>query len=177
MVIYWIFGSNNMASVIYGILSTVFQYFHEWAAFMIFVLKPFPECHDLYKGNNKPSPQQVKECEYIDQLNRTAIANNQTFSPISAFVKPEKLHPVDLICTILLIFGAIPFGLMKFKQFFDEALIGNETRSLKKKQRYKRNLLRKAKIAKEIGVQPKDLTDYRMFFVGLEEQTSSGEEK
>ena len=103
--------------------------------------------------------------------------NNQTFSPISAFVKPEKLHPVDLFCTILLIFGAIPFGIMKFKQLFAEALVGHEIKSLKKKKKYKRNLMRKARIAKEIGVRPKDLTDYRMMFVGLEEQTSSGEER
>jgi hypothetical protein len=111
----------------------------------------------------------VKECEYIEQLNKTAILNNQSFSPISAFVKPEKLHPVDLICTILLIFGAIPFGLINLKAFIDEMFISNETRNIKKKRREKRNLFRKARIAKEIGVQLKDLSDYRMFFVGLEE--------
>ena len=45
------------------------------------------------------------------------------------------------------------------------------------KKKLKRNMLRKARIAKEIVVKLDDLSDYRMFFVGLEEDTSSGEEK
>lgn len=110
-------------------------------------------------------------------MNKTAIINNQTFSPISAFVKPEKLHPVDLICTILLILGVIPFGLIKLNAFFHEICISNETRNKLKKKREKRNLFRKARIAKEIGVEIKDLNDYRIFFVGLDDQTSSGEER
>ena len=38
-------------------------------------------------------------------------------------------------------------------------------------------MLRKARIAKEINVKLDDLSDYRMFFVGLEEDTSTDEEK
>ena len=67
MLMYWIFGTNNMASLAYSLVSTVFYYFHEWAAFIIFVLKPFPECHNLFKdANNTPSTATIKECEYID---------------------------------------------------------------------------------------------------------------
>jgi len=38
-------------------------------------------------------------------------------------------------------------------------------------------MLRKARIAKEIDVKLDDLSEYRMFFVGLEEDTSTDEEK
>jgi len=38
-------------------------------------------------------------------------------------------------------------------------------------------MLRKARISKEIDVKLDDLSDYRMFFVGLEEDTSTDEEK
>lgn len=66
---------------------------------------------------------------------------------------------------------------MKANQFLNEMCTSNEAKDFKKKKRDKRRLFRKARIAKEIGVQPQDLSDYRMFFVGLEEQTSSGEER
>lgn len=37
--------------------------------------------------------------------------------------------------------------------------------------------MRKARIAKELGNKPQDLSDYRLFFVGLEDYTSSEEER
>ena len=94
----------------------------------------------------------LKECEYIDQLNRTAIMNNQTFSSLSTFVKPEKLDPVDLMFNVILIFGIIPFGFYKLQTFLTNLCMSKEQKAYISKRKERRTLLRKACIAKEIGV-------------------------
>jgi len=92
-------------------------------------------------------------------------------------VKPEKMHPVDLVCTVILIFVIIPWAFYKLQTFMHGYCMNYEGLKISNRRKEKRNMLRKSRIAKEIDIKIDDLSDYRMFFVGLEEQTSSDEEK
>ena len=166
-----------MASLAYQLISTVFHFFYEWIYFVVFVLSPSPDCENLYNNQIEPTESEIKECGYIDQLNKTAIKNNQTFSQISTFVKPEKLLPQELFMTIFLLFGAIPFVILKLNKLFQDFFLTIDLNQIFKKRRQKRTLLRKARIAKELDIKQQELHDHRIFFVGLDERTSSEEER
>ena len=71
----------------------------------------------------------------------------------------------------------IPYTLAKINQLFYDTFASEDVEARKQRKKEKRKLLRKARIAKELGNRPKDLKDYRLFFVGLEDFTSSEEER
>lgn len=56
LILYWIFGKNNMVTISYNIISAVFYFMHEWSAFFIFTLKSLPDCERLndYEDHKLP---------------------------------------------------------------------------------------------------------------------------
>lgn len=56
LILYWIFGKNNMVTISYNIISAIFYFLHEWSAFFIFILKPLPDCESLndYEDHKLP---------------------------------------------------------------------------------------------------------------------------
>lgn len=93
---------------------------------------------------------------------------------LSMYTKPDIVNPVDLMSSLLLMYF-IPKCIKKVWNLVHDYL-SRQSSAYKKKQENRRNI-RKAKVAKEIGITAQDLESYTLCFVGIDQLTSSDEER